>query len=128
MLKRLKHLLVLGVFGASVFAFSAPASAALFDSAKQDACQGATLGGSKDCTDTADDTLTKRIGAIINIFSIVIGIVAVVMIMVAGFRYITSAGDANGITAAKNTLIYAIVGLIVAALAQVIVRYVLSKT
>lgn len=123
------NLLLAGIMAVSVFAVSAaPAQAALFEQAKQDACQGATLGSSKDCTDKADNKLTSTISDFINVFSIVIGIVAVVMIMVAGFRYITSAGDANGISAAKNTLIYAIVGLIVAAFAQIIVRFVLSKT
>ncbi len=124
------RLLVAAAFAVNVFVFAEapPAQAALFDSAKEDACKGATFGSSGSCTQNADDTLTKTIGKIINLFSVIIGIVAVVVIMIAGFRYITSAGDANGISAAKNTLIYAIVGLIIAALAQVIVRFVLSKT
>lgn len=123
------NLLVASIMGISAFAFSAaPAHAALFEQAKQDACKGATLGSTSDCTDKADNKLTSTISDIINVFSVIIGIVAVVMIMISGFRYITSAGDANGITAAKNTLIYAIVGLVVVAFAQIIVRFVLSKT
>lgn len=118
-------LVLLAVF---VGAIGAPhVHAELFDAAKGDACQGATLGGGRDCTGSADNTLTNTIKAAINLFSVIIGIVAVIMIMVAGFRYITSAGDSNGITSAKHTLIYAIVGLIVAAMAQIIVRFVLSK-
>jgi hypothetical protein len=65
---------------------------------------------------------------VVNIFSIVVGAVAVIMIIYGGFRYITSGGDSNAVGSAKNTLIYAIVGLIIVALAQVIVHFVLSTT
>jgi hypothetical protein len=50
------------------------------------------------------------------------------MIIYGGFRYITSGGDSNGVTAAKNTILYAIIGLIIVALAQIIVNFVLNKT
>jgi hypothetical protein len=62
----------------------------------------------------------------LNIFSVVIGITAVIMIMVAGFKYITAAGDSGNITSAKHTLIYAIIGLIVVAFSQIIVQFVLD--
>jgi hypothetical protein len=62
----------------------------------------------------------------VNIFSIVVGVVAVIMIIYGGFKYITSGGDSNNVSGAKNTLIYAIVGLIIVALAQLIVHYVLN--
>lgn len=65
---------------------------------------------------------------IVNIFSIIVGIVAVIMIIYGGFRYITSGGDSGSVGNAKNTLIYAIVGLIIVALAQLIVHFVLSST
>ncbi len=100
---------------------------ALFENATKDACEGATLGSKRDCTAGQDDKITNLIKAIVNILSTIIGIAAVIVIMLAGFRYITAGGDANSISAAKNTLIYAIVGLVVAALAQVIVRFVLNK-
>ena len=63
---------------------------------------------------------------IINIFSVVIGAVAVIMILFGGFRYITSGGDSGRVGTAKNTLIYAIIGLIIVAVAQIIVRYVIN--
>ena len=50
------------------------------------------------------------------------------MIMVGGFKYITSGGDSGNITGAKNTILYAVVGLVVVALAQIIVRFVLART
>ncbi len=49
------------------------------------------------------------------------------MIIVGGLKYITSGGDSGNITSAKNTILYAIVGLIVVALAQIIVRFVLQR-
>jgi hypothetical protein len=48
------------------------------------------------------------------------------MIIYGGFKYITSGGDSGNVSGAKNTLVYAIVGLIIVALAQFIVHYVLS--
>jgi hypothetical protein len=48
------------------------------------------------------------------------------MIIVAGIRYTTSGGDASSVTAAKNTLMYSIIGLVVAILAFAIVNFVLK--
>ncbi len=63
---------------------------------------------------------------VVNVFSVIVGIVAVIMIIFGGFKYITSGGDSGHVTGAKNTLIYAIVGLIIVALAQFIVHFVLT--
>jgi hypothetical protein len=49
------------------------------------------------------------------------------MIIIGGLKYITSSGDSNNITSAKNTILYAIIGLVVVALAQFIVKFVLGK-
>jgi len=67
------------------------------------------------------------IKTVINIFSFVVGVVAVIMIIVGGFRYITSGGDSGNVSNAKNTIIYAIIGLVVVALAQLIVQFVLNR-
>lgn len=83
-------------------------------------CQDTTAGGSA----TFNDVLTK----IINIFSVIVGVVAVIMIIVGGFKYITSGGKEEGVKGAKNTILYALIGLIVVALAQIIVKFVLNKT
>ncbi len=65
---------------------------------------------------------------IINAASIIVGAICVIMIIVGGFRYVTSAGESNSVSGAKNTILYAIVGLIIVAFAQVIVQFVLQKT
>lgn len=64
---------------------------------------------------------------IVNLLLFLIGAISVVMLIIGGIRYTISAGDSGNITAAKNTILYAIVGLIVAFLAYAIVRFVLSS-
>lgn len=63
---------------------------------------------------------------VVEIFSIVIGIAAVLMIVFAGFEYTTSGGDSQKLNTAKNTIIFAVVGLAIAALAQIIVFFVFN--
>ena len=87
---------------------------------------------STDCNNNEDGNPTDKVNTlitqIINIFSVIVGIVAVIFIIYGGFKYITSGGDSGNVTGAKNTILYAIIGLIIVALAQFIVRFVLSKT
>lgn len=64
----------------------------------------------------------------VSILSYVAGALAIIMIIVSGFRYITSGGDANKVSGAKNTLIYALVGIAVAVLAQLLVNFVITKS
>ncbi len=115
-------IITLGVAG--LMAFTHPGVS--FADAKSDVCSGAALAGSSCTGDTGSLTNTMR--NIVNLFSIIVGIVAVITVIVSGFRYVTSGGDSSKIAGAKNTLIYAIVGLVIVALSQSIVRFVLSKT
>jgi hypothetical protein len=64
---------------------------------------------------------------VINILSVLVGAIAVIMIIIGGFRYVTSAGNDSGVQAAKKTIMYALIGLVVVALAQVIVHFVLNN-
>lgn len=90
---------------------------------------GSGLSGSGGCNNTDTTSKVADIARfVINILSIIVGVVAVVMIIVGGFKYITSGGDSGKVGGAKNTIIYAIIGLILVALAQVIVNLVLSKS
>lgn len=72
-------------------------------------------------------TVDNIIELVINIFSLIVGVVSVIMIIIGGLKYITSGGDSGNITGAKNTILYAIIGLVVVALAQVVVKFVLDK-
>lgn len=56
-----------------------------------------------------------------------IGIVSVIMLIIGGFRYIISGGDSKKVTEAKNTVLYAIIGLIIAILAFAIVNFVINS-
>ncbi|MFZ1484403.1 MAG: pilin [Candidatus Saccharimonadales bacterium] len=80
------------------------------------------------CDNPKGLNLSNVIKQVITILGTVIGIVAVIMIMVGGFKYITASGDSSKVSSAKNTIIYAVIGLVIAALAQVIVRYVIDTT
>jgi len=63
---------------------------------------------------------------ITNILLFIVGALSVIMLIVGGFRYVVSGGNASAVTAAKNTILYAIVGLIVAFLAFAVVNFVLG--
>jgi hypothetical protein len=81
-----------------------------------------------DCsTSDATEKINNLIHTIVNLLSAIVGVVAVIMIIVGGLRYITSGGNDASVTGAKNTILYAIIGLIIVALAQVLVRFTLSK-
>lgn len=56
----------------------------------------------------------------------IVGALSVIMLIWGGIRYIISGGDSKKITDAKNTILYAIIGLIIAVLAYAIVRFVLN--
>jgi hypothetical protein len=92
------------------------------------AAEGVTKNTCNDDTSVGGTDIARIANQVVNIFSIIVGAVAVIMIIYGGFRYITSGGDSNRVGSAKNTLIYAIIGLIIVALAQLIVHFVLSTT
>jgi len=58
---------------------------------------------------------------------VVMGMVAVIMIVVGGVRYTTSNGDSSAIKSAKDTILYAVVGLVVAMMAFAIVNFVIDR-
>ncbi len=96
-------------------------------------CQGANLSATDGACDTQDQgaqantRINSIITTVINLFSLVVGVVAVIMIIIGGLKYITSGGDSGNITGAKNTILYAVIGLVVVALAQFIVKFVLGR-
>jgi hypothetical protein len=63
---------------------------------------------------------------ITNIALFLIGAISVLMLIYGGIRYTISGGDAKNVTAAKNTILYAIVGIVVAILAFAIVNFVIT--
>jgi hypothetical protein len=85
---------------------------------------GADLGkgNGPDSLDGQDGVITT----VINTMLYIIGAVSVIMLIYGGIRYTTSGGNANSVTAAKNTILYAIIGLVVAIFAYAIVNWVLD--
>jgi hypothetical protein len=122
--------------GISLFALLAVAApvtvmaSSPFDASKEAACQGAQFSNKGSCADAEKDAkrLDGVLELVVNILTAIVGIIAVIMIIVGGLKYVTSSGDPSNVTSAKNTLLYAVIGLIIVGLAQVIVKFVLNKT
>ena len=94
-------------------------------------CSGAelTLQQQTDCDEKSQEAanrIDETIARVLNVFSVVAGAAAVFMLIYAGIRYIVSGGNDGGMKSAKNTMIYAIVGMILVALSQTIVHFVLG--
>lgn len=64
---------------------------------------------------------------ITNVLLFLIGAISVIMLIIGGIRYTVSGGDSTAVTSAKNTILYAVIGIIVALLAYAIVNFVLDS-
>ncbi len=109
--------------------FSPPAAAQ--DAARSAVCSGigAATGSNGNCEDPGGSAgIDNTIQTVIDILSLVVGVIAVIMLIVGGLRYVTSSGDSGSTAAARNTIIYALVGLAIVALAQIIVRFTVGQT
>jgi len=105
----------------SLFVFAVPTVGAA--SAVDEACKvdpNATICKS---STSVNDLVTT----IVNILLFVIGAISVVMIIIGGIMYATSSGDSGQVTKAKNTLLYAVIGLVVAFAAFAIVNWVVAR-
>lgn len=78
------------------------------------------------CKAQSEDNATNMITIVINILLFIIGIIAVIMIIVGGIRYTLSNGNASSTKEAKDTILYAVIGLIVASMAYAIVNFVVG--
>ena len=76
---------------------------------------------------TNPSLISGILGTVISILLFIAGTIAVIMIIVGGLRYITSDGDAGKASQAKNTIIYAIVGLVVSIMSYGIVAFVVGR-
>lgn len=131
MIKTLKRVLA-GVLAAPVIAFSAlivPMAVPAFadcNPADQSITSGAACSQPSGASGTlfGDGSIFTKI---VNILLFIIGAVAVIMLIVGGIRYTVSGGKADEVTAAKNTILYAIVGIVVAFLAYAVVNWVLTS-
>ncbi len=79
------------------------------------------------CKATKTDNATTMIKNVVNTLLVVIGIIAVIMIVIGGIRYTLSGGDAASTKSARDTILYAVVGLVIAMMAYAIVNFVVSR-
>ena len=91
-------------------------------------CDGLT--GIDDCTVASDTepSVNSTLKTMLDLLSMVAGIIAVIMIIIAGTKFITSQGDSGKVASARSSVIYAIIGLIIVILAQAIIFFVIDNT
>lgn len=80
-----------------------------------------------DTTPLPSSDVTQTLPTILGIVFGIVGAIAVLYVTLSGFRYVTSAGDPQKIAKAKNGILYALIGVVVAILAEAIVVYVGSN-
>jgi hypothetical protein len=119
--------LALGV-SASVGVFSSPTANAA--ECSSDASGG--LGGGAGCAQGKDQQSdlfgdSGVFKTITNVLLFIIGAISVIMLIIGGIRYVVSGGDSSAVTSAKNTILYAVVGVIVAILAYALVNFVITS-
>lgn len=119
-----------------VIVFLVPATASAQQDLFKNVCGTGNTGQAAVCQDksTTQDASNNSIfgkngilTSAARIVTIVVGIASVIMIIVGGIRYVMSSGDSNNINGAKNTILYALIGLVVAVLAGSIIQFVISK-
>jgi ABC-type Fe3+ transport system permease subunit len=92
--------------------------------AHDDICAGAKNAITGACEGTDVNTVIGWVGQITSWLLWAIGAVCVIFVIIGGVKYATSGGDAEKVKSAKNTLMYALIGLAIALLAAVIVSFV----
>jgi hypothetical protein len=141
-MKRRIVLIVVGLL-AAVYLLPAPAAFAAEKNVFDQACSGTTaasekvdptkkkaVGGSEICQVTGANPLTGPNGTITKaskVIAFIAGIAAIIVMTVGGIMYILSGGDPSKVAAAKNTVIYAAIGLVVVVMAQTIIAFVLNR-
>lgn len=123
-MSKVKYLiLTLGVFasfGLASLPMAANATSTVFDTA----CDG-----NEDtalCQQKKDSDVVASVRKVINTLLYILGAIAVLIIIVGGILYVVSGGDAANVKKAKDTIMYAVIGLVVALLAYAIVNYVVT--
>jgi hypothetical protein len=119
-------LLPINVCGlATANALSAGPTQIVADS-QADACSGLNQVSGTGCG-SGQAALSKVVNGVVTIISYVAGLIAIIMIIISGIRFTTSGGDSAKVSAAKTSLIYALIGIAVAVLAQVLVHFVINE-
>lgn len=130
-MKKIKYALVslIALLGVVAVVPVVPQSAYAAEQCSTAACTTIQNGVNSVGGDAAGNStsLALRIKDIVNVLLFIIGAIAVIMIIIGGFRYVTSGGEAGSIKNAKNTILYAVVGLVIAIFAYAIVNFVITS-
>ena len=119
-----------GILTLPLFAFGAIALDSQPALAQEGISEGARGGVNASNTGNVPENIDGNDGLVtkvVNILLWAIGLISVIMIIIGGIRYATSNGDSNAVTAAKNTIMYAVIGLVIAIFAYAIVNFVLVQ-
>ncbi len=131
--KSIKKLLItVSAVGALLFPVLTPAfaGAAPVANIASGICGGANLSITPETcapASSTDNTLTNTIKLIVDLLTLFVGFLSVVFLIFGAFKYISSGGDSGKVTSAKSTILYALIGLAIAVVAQVIVQLVIGK-
>ena len=129
--KSLQSLLIVPVLALGVsFALPALNTATVGAQCTSDASGG--LAGGANCSKSEDQGAdlfgpNGIFKTITNVLLFVIGAISVIMLIIGGIRYTISNGDSAAVTSAKNTILYAVIGIIVAILAYALVNFVITS-
>ena len=121
--------LIAGALAASLLAVPGLALAQFADDkAKTEGFKISTFSDDfKGIEDPASTGLVNSVINIVNALLVLAAIAAIVFIIIGGVRYITAQGDEDAVEQAKNTIIYAIIGIIIILLAAVIVNFFVAQ-
>lgn len=131
-MKKYLTTLLAAALSAAVLLVAVPAAAQVANPTLEgEACRGIT--GSTSPTGTGATACADPgffgglVESVLNILSIVLGGIAAIVLVVAGIMYVASGGDPNNTKRAKDAILYAVIGIVVAVAAQGIVRFVIGN-
>jgi len=123
-MKKIKQVIMVMMFTLGLGLVLAPASVGAVN-AIADTCSQAINKNDVICK-SQGDSIKTTIGIIVNTLIFLVGLASVVMIIIGGLTYTTSAGSSDAIKRAKDMITYAVVGLVIAFSAYAIVNWVLK--
>ena len=122
-----KSIISIAIMACAVFGASVLSTTSLSGSVSAQVSKGIDTATTSEMQGKSIDGKDGLIKTVVNILLWAVGILSVIMIIFSGFRYITSSGDASKTKSAQSTLIYSVVGLIVAIMAWAIVNMVIKR-
>lgn len=122
-----KSIISIAIMTCAVFGVPVLSTASLSGSVSAQVSEGINTATTSEMKGKSIDGDKGLIKTVVNVLLWAVGILSVIMIIFSGFRYITSAGDASKTKSARSTLIYSVVGLIVAIMAWAIVNMVINR-